>query len=425
MTVAGALRRAATRCVRHGRVPTIRVESIAAGGDGVGRLDGLAVFVPRTAPGELVEVDVRQQGRMARGRLLQVVEPSLDRVPPRCRHYEGDRCGGCQLQHLSVEAQRTARQRIVQDAFARIAKRQVALPPLVPGPTDWEYRSRLTLAMRWQRGAWVMGLHAFDDVDHVFDLRECPITDSRIVDAWSAVHRASRLLPRAPELRGTIRTFGDDLAMVLEGGSSWPSFREFAEALPQAQVIRWRPEHGAPRYIVDRRSSGAPEESFDQVNRSVAGAARSEIIDRALAAAPKTAIDGYAGLGATSRALAERGVQVTSIEVDAAASRFAANQLPAGSRAVRGRVEDLLPEYLPADVVILNPPRAGVDARVTAALSRPPLPRRLLYMSCDPATLARDVSRLPAYRVNALQAYDMFPQTAHVEVVCELVPEGD
>ena len=402
---------------------TVRVESIAAGGDGVGRLDGLAVFIPRTAPGELVETALRKHGRMARGRLVRVVEPSAQRVDPRCGHYDGDRCGGCQLQHLSMESQLAAKQRIVQDAFSRIARRAVERPPIVPSPAAWEYRSRLTLALRWQHGAWVMGLHAFDDVDHVFDLRECPITDARIVAAWADIRRAANLLPRAAELRGTVRLVGQDLAMILEGADVWPAGREFAAAVPVLHVIRWRPAHGASRVVFDRRSAGTPHESFDQVNQPVAAAARRELVERAMAASPRTAVDAYAGLGATSLALAERGVQVTAIEADEAASRHAAQQLPPPSRAVTGRVEDVLPEYLPADVVILNPPRTGIDARVAEALQSPPGPLRLLYMSCDPATLARDVFRLPAYRVSSLRAYDMFPQTAHVEVVCELIPE--
>jgi 23S rRNA (uracil1939-C5)-methyltransferase len=87
-------------------------------------------------------------------------------------------------------------------------------------------------------------------------------------------------------------------------------------------------------------------------------------------------------------------------------------------------VEDVLASALPADVVIVNPPRAGLDARVTSILESAARPRRLLYMSCDPATLARDVQRLPGYQVASARAYDMFPQTAHVEVVAELVPEG-
>jgi 23S rRNA (uracil1939-C5)-methyltransferase len=402
---------------------TVRVESIAAGGDGVGRLDGLAVFIPRTAPGELVETTLRKRGRMARGRLVRVVEPSPQRVDPRCGHYDGDRCGGCQLQHLSMESQLAAKQRIVQDAFSRIARRAVERPPIVPSPAAWEYRSRLTLALRWHHGAWVMGLHAFDDVDHVFDLRECPITDARIVAAWADIRRAANLLPRAAELRGTVRLVGQDLALIVEGADVWPGAREFAAAVPVLHVIRWRPARGASRVVLDRRSSGTPHESFDQVNQPVAASARLELVERAMAASPRTAVDAYAGLGATSLALAERGVQVTAIEADEAASWHAAQHLPPASRAVTGRVEDLLPEYLPADVVILNPPRTGIDVRVAQVLQSPPWPRRLLYMSCDPATLARDVSRLPAYRVSSLRAYDMFPQTAHVEVVCELIPE--
>ena len=118
-----------------------------------------------------------------------------------------------------------------------------------------------------------------------------------------------------------------------------------------------------------------------------------------------------------------QGVAVTAIESDIAAARYASEHLPAESRAIHGRVEDTIGGCLPADVVILNPPRAGVDRVVTDILLQAPRPRRVLYMSCDPATLARDVSRLPAYRVNSLRAYDMFPQTAHVEVVCDLIPE--
>lgn len=403
-------------------MPTLRVESIAAGGDGVGRLEGLVVFVPRTAPGELVDVAVKQRGRMARGRLLRVVEASTARVAPACRHYDGDNCGGCQLQHLTIGAQLEAKQRIVQDAFARIAKRPIPTPDIVPSPKAWEYRSRLTLAMRWSGGHWIMGLHRFDDVDHVFDLRECPITESAVVAAWAAIRDASRHLPRVPELRGTVRRTGDDLAFVLEGGDAWPGAREFARQTPMLTVIRWRPAHGAARVVVDRRLSGAPEASFDQVNQPVAAAARAELVQQALAAAPATAIDAYAGLGATAMLLAEHGISVTAIESDEAAASFAASHLPGPSRVIAGRVEDEIAAVLPADVVIVNPPRAGVDARVTAALEARRT-SRLLYMSCDAATLARDVSRLPAYRVESLRAYDMFPQTAHVEVVCVLVPE--
>ena len=399
------------------------MDSIAAGGDGIGRVDGLAVFVPRTAPGELVEAEVRQTGRFGRGRLLRVVDPSPERVQPRCAHYEGDRCGGCQLQHLSAAAQQEARRRIVHDAFARIARLEVDVPPVVAGPSDWGYRSRLSLALRRTGRRWVMGLHSFEQPERVFDLHECPITDDRVVAGWVAVRSAAHMLPRAAALRGTVRLAGNDIALVIEGGAEWREARAFAESVPSMAVIRWQPDSGSARVIVDRRTGGTPEESFDQVNRAVAGAARLEVVSRALAGDPRTAIDAYAGLGATASALAERGVGVRAVEVDARAARYLAGRLPEGSSAIAGRVEDVIGDLLPADVVILNPPRAGIDARVATALVSSPLAAKILYMSCDPATLARDVARLGAYRVTSVRAYDMFPQTAHVEVVCELVPE--
>lgn len=315
----------------------MRIESIAAGGDGVGRLDGLAVFVPRTAPGDLVEVDVRRAGRLGRGRLLRVLEPSPERVAARCSHYEADRCGGCQLQHLADHAQQEARRRIVRDAFARIARRDVDVPPPRVGPSPWAYRSRLTLALRFQGADLVMGQHAHDDPDRVFNLDECPITAPAVVDAWRAIRRAARHLPRARELRGTVRQAGDGLGFVLEGGRSWGAVRQFAEAVPALQLVRWRPDHGGARTLLDRRTARTPEESFDQVNGPVAAMARAELVARSLQGNPGTAIDAYAGLGAVAVALAERGVQVTAIEVDGAAARFLAGRLGPRGQVLGGR----------------------------------------------------------------------------------------
>lgn len=147
------------------------------------------------------------------------------------------------------------------------------------------------------------------------------------------------------------------------------------------------------------------------------------VVDRALRYAPATAVDAYAGTGATAALLAERGVRVTAIEADRDAAAVARERLPRGARVEVGRVEDILGAVPPADVVLLNPPRGGLAATVTAMLGRMlPAPRAILYVSCDPATLARDVARLPGYRVARVDCFDMFPQTAHVETVCELVP---
>ena len=145
----------------------------------------------------------------------------------------------------------------------------------------------------------------------------------------------------------------------------------------------------------------------------------------ALSRRPETAVDAYAGLGETALELARRGLTVTAIELDADAAAWSRTRLPPGSQSIAGRVEDVLGPALPADVVILNPPRAGVDRRVAEILdSARPAPRTVIYVSCDPATLARDVARMPAYRIASIESFDMFPQTAHVETVCELVPEA-
>jgi 23S rRNA (uracil1939-C5)-methyltransferase len=136
-------------------------------------------------------------------------------------------------------------------------------------------------------------------------------------------------------------------------------------------------------------------------------------------------VDGYAGSGATAIPLARQGIRVTAIELDSDAAAACAAELPPESRSLSGRVEDLLPAALPADVVILNPPRTGLADAVPAQLeSLTERPRAIIYVSCNPATLGRDLARMPGYRIESVRGFDMFPQTAHVETVCELIPEA-
>lgn len=404
-------------------IATMGIDAIAAGGDGIGRVEGLAVFVPRTAPGDVAEVRFRLHGRLGRGEVIRLHTRSPVRAEPECLHYERDDCGGCQVQHLAYEAQLDAKRRIVRDAFIRIARREVEVAPVIPSPSPWRYRSRLTLAMRHRAGRWTLGLHSRLDVNRVFDLHECPITDDRIVEAWAEVGRAAEDLPAASELRGTIRLRGEELAFVLEGGASWPRARSFASRCPSLAVIRWKTARGGTTVIADNAAVPAVE-SFDQVNREVAVLARNELVHRALSAGPAHVIDAYAGAGETASRIAGAGSRVTAIEVDPAAVFEATKRLRSPSSVITGRVEDHLAAALPAEVVIVNPPRAGLDAGVTTILESSVRPGKLLYMSCDPGTLARDIKRLPGYRVTSVQPYDMFPQTAHVEVVCELIPEG-
>jgi 23S rRNA (uracil1939-C5)-methyltransferase len=400
----------------------LRIDSIAAGGDGVGRHDGMVVFVPRTAPGDLARVSARKEGRLMRGRLDALLEASPSRVEPPCAHYVGDRCGGCQIQHLLYEAQLDAKAGIIRDALQRIGRVAVE-KPRVHRQNEWRYRVKLTLALRKQNGGWIAGLRRYDAPDEVFELRDCPITTEIVLACWASIMRQQIRLPLADELRGAVRLTEDGFAFTLQGGHHWPHHRAFFEALPELTELWWEPA-GKPRRLVESRASNREAgAAFVQVNPMVANAVQSWMLGAVSAYHPKTVVDAYAGSGEVAEKLARQGARVTAIEVDRDAVRVAAARLPQGSRAIAGRVEDVIESSLPADVVIVNPPRTGLDERVTRVLeTQLPKPKALIYVSCNPATLARDLSRLGSYRLKSLVGFDMFPQTAHVETACELVP---
>jgi len=407
-------------------VVSVAIESIAAGGDGVGRTNGLVVFVPRAAPGDVVTAQISGKGHFARGALRSIVTPSSVRIEPPCPHYTRDKCGGCQLQHMTYDSQLVAKQIIVRDSVQRIGKRHVDAPPTERSPKEWRYRTKLTLAIRPRGGRWIAGLHPYDDPVRVFPLADCPITDRRVVAAWHEVMKADAYFPDAKELRGSVRITSGGPTFVMIGGESWAARDQFTSAVPSISAVWWEPAEDKPRCLLyDRRPDRAPSASFAQVNAEMAEILRAYVLERARSYEPKSVVDAYSGVGDTAIALSRDGVSVTAIELDPDAAEWSASRLTGSSRAIHGRVEVELAAALPADLVILNPPRAGVDSRVTEALeARATRPRAVIYISCNPATLARDLSRLPSYRIESLHAFDMFPQTAHVETVCELRPAG-
>jgi len=403
----------------------VAIDSIAAGGDGVGRSEGMAVFVPRTAPGDIALVKLSRAKRFARGALVSLEQSSAQRVAPPCPHYTVDRCGGCQIQHLSYGAQLAAKGGIVGDALRRIGKREQENPPVEPSDGEWRYRRKLTLHLRRNTGGWIAGLHPFDDPDAVFDLQDCPITDQGVMAVWAELRAAFDFLPNERALRVAVRLLDDGAAVVVEGGRVWRDPERVLDVAPLATELWWRPEGGRTRLLARRGSDSASGASFAQVNAGVAQRLRGHVLALVRGHHPAKVIDGYAGLGATTLPLAADGIEVVAIELDADAARTLRAKLRPPSTAVAGRVEDHLVRALPADVVMLNPPRGGLDARVTDALQRAERPPgAVLYTSCDPATLGRDLARLTRFRLASVRAYDMFPQTAHVETVCELVPEA-
>ncbi len=399
---------------------TVTIRSIAAGGDGVGSLpDGMVVFVPRTAPGDVILPErIVRHGRFARAQLRDVVTPGPDRVEPPCQHYLRDRCGGCQLMHLAPAAQRSARTTIVGDAVRRLARMPRPDPPIHPSDAELGYRTRITLTVT----PTAIGYHRADQPDRVFPLVECLLAEPSVRRLFDAVRPAAALLPRDAERLELRRDRGGGLHVIVstEGKAAWPGAAAFHAAV-SARVpatIWWHPSGGAARAVAGAAGPW-PVAVFEQVHPAMAAAVRAAAVSSLGELSNETVWDLYAGIGETTTALAAAGAKVISVEVDPRAVEIAAAAPARADRRV-GPTEVLIGTLPAPAAVILNPPRAGAATEVTAAIATSGA-RRVAYISCDPATLARDLRRLaPAYRLADLQAFDQFPQTAHVETLAVL-----
>jgi 23S rRNA (uracil1939-C5)-methyltransferase len=404
-------------------IEPVRIERIAAGGDGVGRLaDGRAVFVARSAPGDALEVrNIVRHKSYARAEIARVVTPGAGRVDAPCQHYVRDRCGGCQLQHLDAESQRAARGVIVGDALRRVGRLEVSDPVVDAAPSQWEYRTRITLHQ--SADGRRIGYHRADRAAEIFELDRCLLAAPAIQELWAAVRSLRRFLPqRIESLTLRLERGGDRHVLVKGVEPAWAAARQFAEAL-RARVadvsVWWQPPEGASRVMGE--GAAFPATVFEQVHPVMGDRARHWAVDALGDMNGSTVWDLYAGIGETSRLLAARGARVISVEADARAVELASHGgSVTGVTAHAARVEDVVETLPPADLVVTNPPRAGMDSRTVRAIGASAA-RRLVYVSCDPATLARDLRGLgEGWRVSALRAFDLFPQTAHVETVAVL-----
>lgn len=413
----------------------IRIESLAAGGDGVGHFeDGITVFIPRTAPGDRVLLrDVKRRKRYAHAGIAEILTPGPDRAEPPCLHFTRDHCGGCQWQHLTPEAQAGAKRRIVGDALRRIGGLDVPDPELVPSPRPLAYRTTVTLTVRRTGGAPVVGFHDATDSGRVFPLEHCAIARDELNALWRAVEPARGSLPRGDDVRLKLRVAPDGgLHVIVHGGADgWTTPEPLAlaaSAAGLAATVWWQAAGGAVRRMAGPGADPGAV-AFEQVNAEVAVLLREAVIEAALSVLPTVGppvrlLDLYAGAGDTALPLAGRGCDVVMVEMDRRAVTRAQERAREKGLAVRclaARVEDRLAKLLPADVVIVNPPRTGLSEEVAVRLSASP-PVRLVYVSCDPATLARDLKRLGATRerIASVMAFDMFPQTSHVETLVVL-----
>jgi len=398
----------------------VSITRIAAGGDGVGRLeDGRVVFIPRTAPEDRIrmrEGSFEGHRKFARAEVGEIVEASRARVEPPCPHYAHDHCGGCQLQHLAYDAQLSAKQAMVGDALRRIGKLDVKDPEIVEALEEWRYRSKISMEAKAQ----VVGLHPFDRPNFVFPLADCQITDFRLMALWRELRGKVALLPQ-PLTRLTLRLDREGGRHVIaeSSGEPWLNAEELRGALGETDIVCWwQPVDGAAR-VVAGPVTGFPATAFEQVNPSMGAITRRWAVDQLGDVRGQTVWDLYGGIGDTAALLIDAGASVVSVDSDEKAVNWGRGRLPT-ARFIAARAEDVLASLPPPHAVVVNPPRAGLHWDVTLRLTSEPV-AKLVYISCDPATLARDLSRLNVnYLITAVRAFDLFPQTAHVETVVVL-----
>lgn len=402
--------------------PEVDIRGIAAGGDGVGTLaDGRTVFVPRAAPGDRVQLrSVRVHARFARAEISEILSHGPGRVTPPCPHYVADRCGGCQLMHLTPELQREVKGRNAGDALRRIAKLDIADPLVTPSPVQLGYRAKVTFAV----SLGTIGYHRAGDPDRILEVRDCLLAEPAVRRLHQAL-RASRSALPGHATRVVLRRDRDDSLHVVvrtDGEEAWrtgPKLHARLRAAGVEAVVWWHPEGGAPRAVAGSDNPW-PATVFEQVHPAMGRRVRDAALEALGPVNGLHAWDLYAGIGETTDALLARGATVESIEVDARAVAFAERTGPAGARRLAGRAEDRLADLKPPGVVITNPPRTGMEPAVCSVLAASGA-ARIAYISCDAATLARDLARMSDhYRLVAVTAYDQFPQTAHLECVALL-----
>ncbi len=399
----------------------LRLDALAVGGEAVGRSeDGRVVFVDGGAPGDLVEIELTEdKRRYARGRVRQIIERGGTRVDPPCEHAE--RCGGCPWQIIRDEVQREAKAQAVTRALSRVA---VEVLPLVAAPATLGYRGRVSMHARGGR----IGLHARRSHELV-EIARCialePALDAALARARAIGEGAlGPALGEEGALRGTIAPSGEvQLALAPGRGAQRERLRGIARQLVDQQIAIGVliEEEAVGEGLLDAGGEGAPfwvsAAGFRQANEAQNQVLR-RMVRAAMEPAGARAIELYAGDGNFTRDLVADGAAVVAIEEDRAAVLRLKKNVPTAT-AVCARVETELGRRVRAgeryDRVLMDPPRAGgKDAmadlvRLGAA--------RIVYVSCDPATLARDLAMLTGYRLVSATPVDLMPHTDHVEVV--------
>jgi len=424
----------------------VRIEKLVYGGEGLAHHDGHTVFVPLVLPGELVQIESRERKKkFIRGRVEKVLETSPERVAAPCPHF--GRCGGCQYQHMPYEAQLRYKAEILRETLARIGHIHWDGPIETQASPPFGYRNRAQWKLRpaAKDGAASAGIGYFEAAStRLCSVEECSILSPRLAETLS---RVRNLVSTGEALTAIdeIEAFTDDkdekvllnLSADRLADSAESIASAFRDALPYVESILIQDRRAdsfhlsGPGYL-NYTASGASYRvghlSFFQVNRflveplvgAVVGSARGRL-----------ALDLFAGVGLFTVALTEQFERVIGVESNLAAAKdLEANLKESGGASPASRhatTESFLARWHETpDLVVLDPPRAGVAPEALARLKKL-APSRIHYLSCDPATLGRDLALLAGtsdaagpYEIESVNLFDIFPQTYHMEVLVRL-----
>jgi 23S rRNA (uracil1939-C5)-methyltransferase len=398
----------------------LTLTTLTYGGDALGRLeDGRAVFVPLGVPGERVRIRLTEErGHFARAAIVEVLEASAERLVPKCRHFGV--CGGCHYQHIPYASQLRAKRSILLDQLTRIGHiEEPNVAPMVPSAQPWHYRNQIQFHLNPQGRLGFVQASGASGGEEILAIQECHLPMETVNALWPLL----QLDAEAGIERVAVRGGSDgELMLVLKAATPYPPELEVEAAISVAHVyeddvVVQAGEDHIRLEVLDREFRVSPT-SFFQVNLNVA----EKMVQHVLEALPReidTIIDAYCGVGLFSAFLAPRCRRLIGIESSRSACEdFTVNLDEFENVAL---YEDTVERALPAldahpGVVVVDPPRTGLDRSAVDALVRLGT-GTVIYVSCDPSTLARDAARLVkhGYHIESVTPFDMFPQTYHIE----------
>lgn len=398
----------------------IVISRLVYGGDGLGRLvDGRAVFVPYVLPGEKVRIELIQEKRgHVRGSLVEIIEPDSQRITPRCPHF--GICGGCHYQHMSYEKQLSFKASILSEQLERIGGlSNIRCNPAIPSPFEWNYRNHIQFHLNAQGE---VGYQASRSKE-VVPIRECHLPVNLLNEIWPRLD-----LDPIPGLELVSLRSGIDADAMLILESSDPQPIELSiEELPVSAIYLGPGGKlvlaGSDRLVfdvLDRKFLVSPE-SFFQVNTCQAAAMVSYLLKNLNLSNVSTLLDVYCGVGLFSAFLAPHVDKLVGIELSQSACEDFSDNLDEFDHVelYEAAAEEVLNNKMfDPELILVDPPRAGLGQRTLDGLLAQKA-RHIVYISCDPSTLARDAKRISAsgYKLTQITPFDIFPQTFHIESI--------